>query len=179
MKIERHQRRNLRTWRGIDAAIKNNLYGKGVSGEGNKNAKVVLIGEAPGKEESLYGRPFIGRQGRMLRKVLEEAGLDLKDIYITNAVKVRPPDNRRPTNDEIDYWRPVLMAELALINPEQVICLGNTARRALYSRPREAKIIFLPHPGRARFMAGVREQLGKKFKTIAERLKDRKDSIER
>jgi len=167
----------MKTWRAIDSAVKNNLYGKGVPGEGNRKAKVVLVGEAPGKSETLYGRPFIGREGRMLRRVLDEAGIDLKDVYITNAVKVRPPGNRTPTTDEINYWRPTLMAELNLINPEQVITLGNTARRAVYQRPREAKIIFLPHPGALRGGRKFLSRLKKGLETASERLKSKKDSF--
>lgn len=169
----------MKTWREIDKAVKNNLFGKGVPGEGNKKAKIVLVGEAPGSEETLYGRPFVGRQGRMLRRVLDDAGINLTDVYITNAVKVRPPGNRRPTTEEINYWRPVLMAELNLVGAEQVICLGNTARQAIYQKPKESKILFLPHPDTGRFTSGIRALLERKFKTMAEKLKDRRDSIER
>jgi len=138
----------MKTWRAIDSAVKNNLYGKGVPGEGNRKAKVVLVGEAPGKSETLYGRPFIGREGRMLRRVLDEAGIDLKDVYITNAVKVRPPGNRTPTTDEINYWRPTLMAELNL-----------------------------PHPGALRGGRKFLSRLKKGLETASERLKSKKDSF--
>jgi len=96
-----------------------------VFGEGPDHAKVLAIGEAPGAEENRLGRPFVGRSGQLLRRSLVEAGLDLtRDIYITNVVKHRPPENRDPTPEEIEAYRPYLDRQLTLISPSIILTLG-------------------------------------------------------
>src|SRR5437867_4105657 len=98
-----------------------------VPGEGSARAPVVFVGEAPGAAEDREGRPFVGRAGRLLDLVLEEAGLRREDVYITNVVKARPPGNRDPRADEVAHHRPWLDRELAIIRPRLVVPLGRHA----------------------------------------------------
>ena len=98
-----------------------------VPGEGDADADVVLVGEAPGRTEDEQGRPFCGRAGQLLDEALEASGLPRGDVYITNVVKARPPRNRDPTAPEVEHWMPVLEAELALIAPRLVVPLGRHA----------------------------------------------------
>ena len=100
-------------------------------GVGPLDADVVVVGEAPGETEVAEGAPFVGQAGSQLDDALRAAGLERESIYVTNVVKVRPPNNRTPHADEIEAWRPVLAAELDRIDPIVVVTLGNTATRAL------------------------------------------------
>lgn len=95
-----------------------------VHGEGDARAEVMLIGEAPGYYEHVQRRPFVGRSGQLLRKTLTEVGLPPEQVYISNIVKARPPDNRDPLPEEIDAFRPYLNREIELINPKLIITLG-------------------------------------------------------
>lgn len=95
-----------------------------VFGEGNPEAEVVLIGEAPGKQEDLDGKPFVGASGKFLNEMLEMIGLKREDIYITNIVKYRPPDNRDPTPAEKKAFLPYLQSQLEVIQPKIVVTLG-------------------------------------------------------
>jgi DNA polymerase len=108
-----------------------------VPGEGNPDAAVMLVGEAPGATEDEQGRPFVGRARQLLEEVLAEAGLQREDVYITNVVKARPPKNRDPKAGEVAHHLPWLEAELALIQPALVIPLG---RHALSHFTDDAKI---------------------------------------
>lgn len=96
-----------------------------VSSVGNKDSDVVLIGEAPGANEVEQGEPFVGRAGKKMDKILDEIGVKRSDLYITNLVKVRPPENRNPRKDEIEAWKPLLEKELEDVDPEVIITLGN------------------------------------------------------
>jgi DNA polymerase len=98
-----------------------------VPGEGNPEADVMLVGEAPGASEDEQGRPFVGRAGKLLDEVLAEAGLEREDVYITNVVKARPPKNRDPKAGEVAHHMPWLEAELALVQPGLVVPLGRHA----------------------------------------------------
>jgi len=91
----------------------------------------VLVGEAPGANEVEQGEPFVGQAGSELDKVLHKIDVDRSDLYITNLVKVRPPENRDPTKDEIEAWAPLLRKEIEDINPEMIITLGNFASREM------------------------------------------------
>ena len=99
--------------------------------DGNLNAKVMLIGEAPGRDEDQQGIPFVGRAGQLLNKMLLAINLQREDVYITNVVNYRPPDNRRPTDDEIKRYLPFLKKHIEIINPKILILLGSTAMNAL------------------------------------------------
>jgi uracil-DNA glycosylase family 4 len=98
-----------------------------VPGEGSPSAVVMLVGEAPGATEDREGRPFVGRAGKLLGELLDEAGLERGDVWITNVVKARPPSNRDPTAAEVAHWMPWLERELALIRPRVVVPLGRHA----------------------------------------------------
>ncbi len=95
-----------------------------VHGEGSAESEVVLIGEAPGYYESVERRPFVGRSGKLLRKVLAEVGHPPETVYISNIVKVRPPENRDPTPKEIAAYRPFLNQEIDIIQPKLIVTLG-------------------------------------------------------
>ncbi len=95
-----------------------------VMGDGNSDADIVFIGEAPGKQEDEQGLPFVGASGKFLNKMLAEAGLERGDVYITNIVKYRPPNNRDPLPEEKRAFWPYLMRQLEIIHPKVVITLG-------------------------------------------------------
>jgi len=95
-----------------------------VPGEGSLEAKVMFIGEAPGRNEDLQGRPFVGAAGKLLDQLLELAGLDRGEVYITNVVKCRPPDNRDPAASEKMACRPYLERQIEIISPDLIVTLG-------------------------------------------------------
>src|SRR5690554_3699548 len=96
-----------------------------VFGEGDPDARLVLIGEAPGEEEDLTGRPFVGRAGQLLDKILASVGLEREQVYITNVVKFRPPGNRNPTPAEVAASERVLLEQIRIIQPQVIGTLGN------------------------------------------------------
>ena len=98
-----------------------------VPGEGDAGAAVMVVGEAPGAGEDKQGRPFVGQAGKLLDRLLEEAGLPRAEVYVTNVVKARPPGNRDPKAPEVAHWMPVLERELALVAPRLVVPLGRHA----------------------------------------------------
>jgi uracil-DNA glycosylase len=98
-----------------------------VPGEGSATAKVMLVGEAPGAREDESGRPFVGGAGKLLDRLLEEAGLERGDVFITNVVKARPPGNRDPKADEVAHHLPWLEAQLDVIRPTLLVPLGRHA----------------------------------------------------
>ncbi len=98
-----------------------------VPGKGNFQSDVIFVGEAPGKNEDQNGEPFIGVAGKKLSVALEEAGISRDDVYITNIVKCRPPNNRVPTTNERDTCKEYLKQEIAIIKPKLICILGNTA----------------------------------------------------
>lgn len=102
-----------------------------VPGEGKVDSKIMFVGEAPGKSEDEQGRPFVGLAGRVLEQALKNAGISREDVYITNVVKCRPPNNRRPLRDEINTCIRYLEREIELINPLIICILGSTAYRTL------------------------------------------------
>ncbi len=103
-----------------------------VFGEGNPQSRVVLVGEAPGGEEDKQGRPFVGKAGELLTKIIEN-GMDIprKDVYICNVIKCRPPDNRDPQPEEVAACEPFLLAQLEAIRPDVIIALGRFAAQSL------------------------------------------------
>ena len=142
-----------------------------VPGEGSATAEVMLVGEAPGASEDKQGRPFVGRAGRLLDQLLGEAGLERDDVYITNVLKARPPENRDPRADEVAHSMPWLEQQLALVQPRLVIPLGRHALahfapdakisqahgRLLYAR--ERALFPMYHPAAALHAKGMRETL--------------------
>ena len=105
-----------------DFRVKNNFLP--VIGEGDHYAKIMFIGEAPGKNEALTGRPFCGAAGRILDELLQSINIDRKDVYVTNIVKDRPPFNRDPLPEEIEFYAPFLIRQIEIIKPEVIATLG-------------------------------------------------------
>ncbi len=110
--------------------LKNNATNL-VFSDGNPDSKIMIIGEGPGANEDKEGKPFVGRAGKLLDKMLEAIKLDRNNVYISNVVNFRPPNNRKPTNDEIKRYFPFLIKHIELINPKILLLLGSTALNAL------------------------------------------------
>jgi DNA polymerase len=102
-----------------------------VFGEGNPKARLVFVGEGPGRDEDLQGRPFVGRAGQLLSKIIEAMGLKREDVYICNVVKCRPPENRAPEPDEMATCEQFLFKQIRAIEPAVVVCLGSTAAQSI------------------------------------------------
>ena len=102
-----------------------------VFSDGNPNSKIMLIGEAPGANEDEEGLPFVGRAGALLDKMLAAIDLDRKKVYISNIINYRPPDNRRPTDEEIKRYLPFITKHIEIISPKILVLLGSTAMNAL------------------------------------------------
>ncbi len=105
-----------------------------VFGEGNPNARVVFVGEGPGADEDRTGRPFVGRAGQLLDKMIQSVGWRREDVYICNVVKCRPPANRNPELDEVATCRPFLERQLRAIRPRVIVTLGKPAATTLLGR---------------------------------------------
>ena len=109
-----------------------NSINKIVVSRGNPFAKLMIIGEAPGAKEEEIGEPFVGRSGKLLDKLLKNAGIDInQDVYFCNVVKCRPPQNRRPTKIEIQENLPWLYQQIKLVNPSVIVLVGATALEAI------------------------------------------------
>jgi len=118
--------RRCKLWRG-----RTNL----VFGEGSPKARLVFVGEGPGHEEDMEGRPFVGEAGKMLTRIIEKAmGIKREEVYICNVVKCRPPNNRDPERDEIDTCIPFLKEQIRVIRPEVICTLGRIAASELLER---------------------------------------------
>src|SRR4030067_2923137 len=102
-----------------------------VFGEGNKKAKLMIIGEGPGYDEDVQGRPFVGRAGQLLTKILQSIHLPREEVYITNIIKCRPPQNRNPEPEEIQNCYPFLLRQIHAIQPQIICALGTFAAHTL------------------------------------------------
>jgi len=102
-----------------------------VLGEGSPNAELMFVGEAPGRDEDLQGKPFVGRAGKLLGKIIEAMGLKREDVYIANILKDRPPENRNPQEDEIKACIPYLKEQIKIIQPKVICALGTFAAQRL------------------------------------------------
>ncbi len=102
-----------------------------VFGEGNPKAELVFVGEGPGRDEDEQGRPFVGRGGKLLDKIIEAMGMKREDVYICNVVKCRPPENRNPEADEAAECEPFLVNQIKSVSPRVIVCLGLVAAKAL------------------------------------------------
>ena len=120
-----------------------------VFGTGNADADVVFIGEAPGKNEDLKGEPFVGAAGKFLDEMLASVQMDRSDIYITNIVKYRPPNNRDPLPEEKQAFLPYLYAQLAAINPKIIITLGRHSTNCFLKTAALGDITFVSSRGSA------------------------------
>lgn len=102
-----------------------------VNSEGNRRARLMFVGEAPGADEDAQARPFVGRAGQLLNKIIEAIGLKREDVFIGNVNRCRPPQNRTPTPAEAATCKPFLMREIAVVKPDVIVVLGNTAMKNL------------------------------------------------
>lgn len=132
-----------------------------VAGEGPLNAKVMLIGQNPGREEARQGRPFVGKSGKYLDMVLKKNHIDRSKLYITSVVKETTPGNRKPTAQEISYWMPNLLGEIRQIKPKIVVLMGKVAQET----PRFEGIEYIEtcHPAAAMRFPKLREKFESDF----------------
>lgn len=146
-----------------------------VMGDGNLDADIVFIGEAPGKNEDIQGLPFVGAAGKFLNTMLEAAGMQRSDVYITNIVKYRPPDNRDPKPDEKKAFWPYLVKQLQIIDPKVIITLGRHSMEyflpdmkisQIHGEPKrvqfgDKKVVIIPlyHPAAALYNPQQRQTL--------------------
>src|SRR5882762_5217141 len=154
-----------------------------VFGDGNPDAELVFIGEAPGKNEDLQGKPFVGAAGKFLNEMLGMINLKREDIYITNIVKYRPPNNRDPLPSEKEEWLPYLREQLGIIQPKLIVTLGRHSMDVLlpglkisqvHGKPKRYKDhVYLPlfHPAAALYNGGMRQTLIDDFALIPAILK--------
>lgn len=159
-----------------------------VFGVGSPEAEIVFIGEAPGKNEDIQGEPFVGAAGKFLNEMLEMIGLERQDVYITNIVKYRPPNNRDPSPDEKQAFLPYLVQQLKIINPKVIVTLGRHSMDVLlpglkisqvHGKPIRVKDhVYLPlfHPAAALYNGGLRQTLIDDFAKIPEIIKQIKES---
>jgi DNA polymerase len=162
-----------------------------VIGEGNHDAHIMVIGEAPGKNEALTGRPFCGASGKFLDEMCRHIGLQRKDVYVTNIVKDRPEDNRDPSQREIDVYGPFLDRQLEIIQPKVIATLGRFSMvyimeklglsgeiqpiSALHGKVLHGKLpygdvalVSLYHPAVALYNGSMRDVLKKDFESLKE-----------
>ena len=143
-----------------------------VPGEGSVSARLMFVGEGPGKREDASGRPFVGQAGKLLNLLLEQAGIPREDVFITNIVKCRPPENRVPLADEVAACNEYLMAQIATIKPRFICPLGAAALATLLGPDlkisqvrcqvfRKGSILYVPlyHPAAALHRGALRETL--------------------
>ncbi len=156
-----------------------------VIGDGNPDAAIVFIGEAPGKQEDEQGLPFVGASGRFLNEMLAAAGMERSDVYITNIVKYRPPNNRDPSPEEKREFWPYLMRQLEIIQPKIIITLGRHSgmcfipdlaisrdhghARVVKYHDNEFLVIPLYHPAAALYNGSMRQVLIDDFLAAAKR----------
>lgn len=158
-----------------------------VFGDGSPDADIVFVGEAPGKQEDEQGKPFVGASGKFLNQMLESAGLERSDVYITNIVKYRPPNNRDPKPEEKkDFW-PYLAKQLEIINPKAIVTLGKHSmefflpdakisevhghafrKHVKYSDGKDHEWLIVPlyHPAAALYNGGLRQTLLDDFSRV-------------
>jgi len=157
-----------------------------VPGEGDPEAKIMFVGEAPGAQEDQQGRPFVGASGKFLAEMLESIGLNRDDVFITNIVKYRPPANRDPSPEEIRDCLPYLLEQIAVIDPKLIVflgrhamnvflpelkisaCHGQAVKRSYTHAGDRREQVFLPlyHPAAALYNGSMRATLLEDFATI-------------
>lgn len=160
-----------------------------VFGEGDSHAKVLIIGEAPGKNEDLQGRPFVGAAGKFLDELLVAAKLKREEVFIANVLKCRPPSNRNPRADEIEACAPFLRAQTKSIDPLVIVTLGNFATQFILKTGagitslrgqifQSGRFLVLPvfHPAAAIYDRSKRDVLINDFKQIGQVVRDRMTS---
>lgn len=157
-----------------------------VFGEGNPHARVMIIGEAPGKNEDLQGKPFVGAAGKFLDELLEVAGLKREDVFIANVLKCRPPSNRNPKPEEIEACATFLRQQTQTISPDVIVTLGNFATQFILRTgvgithlrgtvQRAGRFLVLPvfHPAAAIYDRSKRDVLLSDFERVGSLVRDR------
>ncbi len=135
-----------------------------VVGEGNLRAKVMLVGQNPGEEEDKTGRPFVGKSGKYLNKILEKNNINRKTLYVTNVIKCKTPKNRKPTKKEAEFFMPFLMKEINLVKPKILVLMGGVAWKV--PKIKGIKYIKIYHPAAAMRFLDIRKKFEKDFKKI-------------
>lgn len=159
-----------------------------VFGDGNPNAEVYCLGEGPGYHEDRQGKPFVGQAGQLLNRLLESINLKREDVYISNVVRFRPPQNRDPLPEEIAAFQPYVDREIEIINPKIIVTLGRFSMgkflpyakiSSVHGKPaviewRNKKIIVVPmyHPAAALRAGAIMQQIKEDFKVIPEMLEE-------
>jgi len=145
---------------------------KAVPGEGPFNAKLMLIGVAPGRMENLTGRPFVGRAGQFLDHLLTKNKIDRKKIFITSIIKHFPPKNRAPKSNEIKACLPYTIEQIKAINPKLVVLLGNIAKTALTKNPvlKGRKVIVTYHPASGMRFPKSKAKMVRDFKKLKQEI---------
>lgn len=153
-----------------------------VMGDGNPDADIVFLGEAPGKNEDEQGKPFVGAAGKFLNEMLEDIGLKREDVYITNTVKYRPPNNRDPLPEEKQAFFPYLKRQLQVIQPKLIVTLGKHGMETflpgmkisqIHGQPKRVHgLVIMPlyHPAAALYNSGMRQTLMEDFRKITKTL---------
>lgn len=139
-------------------------------GEGPKNASVMLVGQNPGSEEVKQNRPFVGRSGRYLNKVLQKNGLDRSKLYLTGVVKEPTPGNRKPTAGEIKRWMPCLEEEIKEIKPDVIVLMGRVAWKA--TRFKGVDYMETYHPAAAMRFPKIRQKFEKDMEKLRQKMKE-------
>ncbi|HID43308.1 MAG TPA: uracil-DNA glycosylase [Archaeoglobaceae archaeon] len=163
-----------------------------VPGEGDASSRIVFVGEAPGREEDIQGRPFVGAAGKLLTQMIEKViGLERRNVFITNILKCRPPDNRDPLPEEINACTPHLLKQLEAIKPDVIVCLGRHSASYIFrvfglkfpgiSRAKGVvkevdgvKIIAIYHPAAILYRPQLKEDYERDFRKIASLVKENK-----
>jgi len=158
---------------------------KAAPGEGPDDARIIFVGEGRGQHQSERGRPFVGAAGKFLTELLESIGLKRSDVFITNIVKCRPPNNRAPRKSEIEACNPYLQSQIRLINPRIVCALGTPAITTLmgdeYSAIRfhgkpltkgDVRILPMYHPAAALYDASLKETIFHDFQILKQLLEN-------
>lgn len=147
--------RKCRLWREAKHAV---------PGEGPISASTILVGQNPGEEEDETGKPFVGRAGKFLNETLRENGIKREELFITNIVKHKTPENRKPLKDEIEACKPYLLTQIKQINPKLIILMGETA----WQTPKEKGKTYIEtyHPSAAMRFPRARDKFKKDFTQI-------------
>ena len=153
--------RKCRLWRGAKHAV---------PGEGPKDTNVMLVGQNPGEEEDKIGRPFVGRAGKFLNEILAENGLNRQQLFVTNIVKHKTPNNRKPWTDEVEACLPYLLAQLRQINPKLVVLMGEVA----WQTPRKEGVTYFEtyHPAAAMRFPKAEGKFRRDFEKIKTLMQD-------
>ena len=169
-----------------------------VPGAGNEKAEVVFVGEAPGRDEDLRGEPFVGAAGKLLTEMLASIGLRREDVYITNVLKCRPPNNRDPTPEEVEKCGDYLIRQLDVIRPNVIVCLGRFAAQFVFNLfglefttisrvkgkvyevkrwGKKVRVIAIYHPAAVLYRPQLREEYEKDFQKIGELCKKKQPTL--